>query len=716
MYEAFYGLREKPFTLLPDPDYLYLSPKHQRALTLLEYGMMNHAGFSVICGDTGAGKTTLIRRLLTELGDDTTVGLITNTHRSFGELLNWVLMAFGLDAEGKSKTQMHHMFVDFLVEQYADNKHTVLIVDEAQNMTADTLEELRMLSNINADKDHVLQVILAGQPALRETLRRPELMQFAQRIAVDYYLEALSLEETRAYIHHRLKIAGSESEIFTDEACQAIYKYSGGTPRLINLLCDTSLVYGFAEQIKTINAQLVHDVVEEQHSNSIIPTFKTSQPHAIDSLPSSIENTINEIDSESVEQTFEERDEFENDAISKLTERAVQAVNNAERAAILRQATTTTVKSSVANEAAQSHISAKTESVKDSVEESQRNASVTPISAKHSSEMLKDNKASDEETASKNIEEKYQDVESIEEAEDKINVQNENTAAVKAQLREDDMEEKNSVQNDSRHSRLEDVYPIVHVEENPRKGINLLLLGLAGGLFVAASAMAAFAWVLFSSNDMGMSSKMQSPLTNIQIEEEQRKLEILQKERDAALAVSRALERERDAAITAAKAQQEMRAAEMRAAEILAQQEREAEARLREARARARAAERAEQKALERERILRVKAEERAAELEAQRQEASRLQALSLQNEKSLQDRAVITETIEAVVQPVVVEQPAETGVDKALEAEEVVSLSEKEQQANMEIQKKEKQEADKVFSANPCNSASAKFLSTCKK
>ena len=200
MYESFYGLKEKPFTLLPDPEYLYLSPKHQRALTLLEYGMMNQAGFSVICGDTGAGKTTLIRRLLTELGDDTRVGLITNTHQSFGELLNWVLMAFGLDGDGKSKAQMHNLFIDFLIEQYAQNKHTVLIVDEAQNMDADTLEELRMLSNINADKDQVLQVILAGQPALRETLRKPELMQFAQRIAVDYYLESLSIEETRAYI------------------------------------------------------------------------------------------------------------------------------------------------------------------------------------------------------------------------------------------------------------------------------------------------------------------------------------------------------------------------------------------------------------------------------------------------------------------------------------------------------------------------------------
>ncbi|MDH5765892.1 MAG: AAA family ATPase [Gammaproteobacteria bacterium] len=230
MYETFYGLKEKPFSMIPDPEYLFLSAKHQRALTLLEYGMMNHASFSVICGDTGAGKTTLIRRLLSELGSDATVGLITNTHQSFGELLNWVLMAFGIDPENKSKAQMHQMFISFLIEQYAQNKRTILIVDEAQNMNADTLEELRMLSNINADKDQVIQVVLAGQPGLRETLRKPELMQFAQRISVDYYLEALNKEETATYIHHRLKIAGAEYEIFTERACSEIYKFSGGTP------------------------------------------------------------------------------------------------------------------------------------------------------------------------------------------------------------------------------------------------------------------------------------------------------------------------------------------------------------------------------------------------------------------------------------------------------------------------------------------------------
>ena len=197
MYEAFYGFREKPFSIIPDPSFLYFSTKHQMAFDLLEYGLMNQAGFNVITGEIGTGKTTLIRHLLGQMGPDTTVGLISNTHRSFGELLQWILFAYGLEYRGKEKVEMFHTFLDFMMEEYAQNKRTVLIVDEAQNMAPETLEELRMLSNVNADKDQILQVILVGQAQLRDLLRRPDLEQFAQRIAVDYHLEALDQEETR---------------------------------------------------------------------------------------------------------------------------------------------------------------------------------------------------------------------------------------------------------------------------------------------------------------------------------------------------------------------------------------------------------------------------------------------------------------------------------------------------------------------------------------
>ena len=271
MYEAFYGFKEKPFSMLPDPGFLFLSKKHQAALTLLEYGLLNHVGFCVVSGEPGAGKTTILRSLLERVNDDVTVGLITNTHQSFGGLLDWVLSAFDLHEPGLTHVEMHQKFMDFLIEEYAKKRSVLLIVDEAQNMKADALEELRMLSNVNSEKDQLLQVVLAGQPALKETLRQPELMQFAQRIAVDYHLASLNLEETCGYIQHRLKTAGAERDVFTPAACARIHEYSGGTPRLINLLCVTVLVYGFADQCEMIDVDLVDEMVQERMKDSVVP-------------------------------------------------------------------------------------------------------------------------------------------------------------------------------------------------------------------------------------------------------------------------------------------------------------------------------------------------------------------------------------------------------------------------------------------------------------
>jgi type II secretory pathway predicted ATPase ExeA len=271
MYKQFYHLQEKPFTLLPDPDFLFLSDKHRMALTLLEYGLTNQAGFTVISGEIGAGKTTLIRHLLNNLDREFTVGLITNTHRSFGELLEWILLAFNLEHKGMNKVEMYQRFIDFIISEYGKNRRTVLIVDEAQNMDAETLEELRMLSNINADKDQALQIVLSGQRELRDTLRKPELVQFAQRIAVDYHLEPLSKPEVAGYVRHRMEVAGGDPDTFTPAACAAIQRYTGGIPRLINLLCDTALVYGYAEQRPRIDARLVTEVAREKQQGGIFP-------------------------------------------------------------------------------------------------------------------------------------------------------------------------------------------------------------------------------------------------------------------------------------------------------------------------------------------------------------------------------------------------------------------------------------------------------------
>jgi general secretion pathway protein A len=276
MYESYYGFREKPFTILPDPDFLFLSFKHTMALDLLEYGLANQAGFNVITGEVGTGKTTLIRYLLRQVAHDVTVGLISNTHSHFGELMQWILLAFKLEFRAQSKVEMFQTFLEFLHAHQSQNKRVVLIVDEAQNMNVDTLEELRMLSNVNADKDQILQLILVGQPLLRETLRRPDLTQFAQRVAVDYHLEPLDRDETAQYIEHRVTFAGGKDpKLFEPDACAAVYQHTRGTPRLINLLCDTALVYGYAESRVKIDGQLVQDAAWDKKKGGIFPTLES---------------------------------------------------------------------------------------------------------------------------------------------------------------------------------------------------------------------------------------------------------------------------------------------------------------------------------------------------------------------------------------------------------------------------------------------------------
>ena len=273
MYESFYGFTEKPFTLLPDPAFLYPSKKHKMALTMLQYGLMNHVGISVVTGEVGAGKTTIIRKLLNEIDEQVSVGLISNSHQSFGELLEWVSMAFNLDYRGKDKVSLYDGFINYVIGQYAQSKRTVLIIDEAQNLTPATLEELRMLSNINADKDQVLQLVLVGQPELRATLQRQDLRQFAQRVAVDFHLDPLQLDETRAYITHRIRKAGASYDVFNEDTCELVWKHSGGIPRLINTLCDTALVYGYAEQSKNITTEIMGDVVKDKQTGGLFPVF-----------------------------------------------------------------------------------------------------------------------------------------------------------------------------------------------------------------------------------------------------------------------------------------------------------------------------------------------------------------------------------------------------------------------------------------------------------
>ena len=264
MYEDFYGLKEKPFSIQPDPDFLFFSIRHSMAYAMLEYGVQNHAGFSVICGEIGCGKTTLVRHLLNNLSNELTVGIVYNTHQHIDDLLSWIMLAFNQPYEGKSNLALFDAFQQFLIKSYSENKRVVLIVDEAQNLTPGALESLRMLSNINADKDQLLQIILVGQPQLRDLLRRPDLQQFFQRVSVDFFIPPLQLFEAEKYIQHRLHVAGRDAPLFTPSAVRLIAEAAKGIPRTINILCDTSLVYGYSTNAEKIDVNLVREVLKDR--------------------------------------------------------------------------------------------------------------------------------------------------------------------------------------------------------------------------------------------------------------------------------------------------------------------------------------------------------------------------------------------------------------------------------------------------------------------
>jgi general secretion pathway protein A len=267
MYESFFGFKDKPFSLLPDPSLFYPSQIHREALTLLEYGLYNQAGFTVITGEIGSGKTTLMRYLLDRLEQDMTVGLISHTHQSLGRIMDWICAAFDVQAPRDDRIAQHQAFVDFLLAEYARGRKTLLIIDEAQNLDRDTLEEIRLLSNVNSEHDILLQLLLLGQPELREQLRQPGLEQFIQRISASYHLGRLTPEDSCRYIRHRLRIAGGRPDIFTPDACHAIFHYSQGIPRLINLICDTALVFAYGAGEKHIDGRSIDTFVHSDGSH-----------------------------------------------------------------------------------------------------------------------------------------------------------------------------------------------------------------------------------------------------------------------------------------------------------------------------------------------------------------------------------------------------------------------------------------------------------------
>lgn len=264
MYEEYFGLTEKPFSIQPDPSFLYWGRGHRLAYAMLEYGVVNQAGISVITGEVGCGKTTLIHWLLNQLSDTHTIALLSNIQAGRGDLLSWVLMGFGEPYAGKSHVEMFSQLQNFFIREYARGKRVVLIIDEAQNLSIDMLEEIRMLSNINAGKDQLLQLILVGQPQLKDLLSRPDMLQLAQRIGSDFHLTPLTREETHAYIETRLMIAGGRENIFSPEAMDLVAEHSRGVPRVINTIADTALVYAFSAQEPIVSAETVRNVIRDK--------------------------------------------------------------------------------------------------------------------------------------------------------------------------------------------------------------------------------------------------------------------------------------------------------------------------------------------------------------------------------------------------------------------------------------------------------------------
>jgi putative secretion ATPase (PEP-CTERM system associated) len=262
MYEIFFNLKKKPFDLLPNPEFIFMSKSHKRALTYLDYGIKERAGFILLTGEVGSGKTTIIRDLIKKQNERVVLAKIFNTKVNSDQLVSMINDDFGLPVQGKDKIELLRDLNTFLIEQYAIGNQPTLIIDEAQNLDSTLLEEVRMLSNLETDSAKLLQIILVGQPELRKTLGEPGMLQLRQRISINCHLQPLSRMEIEDYIHHRLEIAGERTAVVFDvEALDIIYKYSRGIPRLINIICDFLMLSAFAEGTKHLDGEMVLDII-----------------------------------------------------------------------------------------------------------------------------------------------------------------------------------------------------------------------------------------------------------------------------------------------------------------------------------------------------------------------------------------------------------------------------------------------------------------------
>ena len=267
MYTSFFGLTCNPFHLTPDPEFLFLSRDHKKALTFLNYGISSNTGFILVTGEVGTGKTTLIRKILKGLQKDIKVARVNNTLVNSEQLISMINDDFGIETNGKDKTRMLRDLSDFIINQYAQGLRTALIIDEAQNLSSELLEEIRLLSNLETDKSKLLQIILLGQPELKKTLAVPELRQLRQRISISCHISPLNRTESEEYVLHRLEIAGNRKAVsFLDGAFDALHSATRGIPRLINIFCDFLLLAAFTEGTKDISVDMVTEIAADLDS------------------------------------------------------------------------------------------------------------------------------------------------------------------------------------------------------------------------------------------------------------------------------------------------------------------------------------------------------------------------------------------------------------------------------------------------------------------
>ncbi len=265
MYETYFGLNESPFNVTPDPKFIFFSQKHAEAFSSLIYGIETRKGFIAITGEIGAGKTTICRFLIENLKGRVKTSLILNPNLSDAQLLAAIVEDFGIEIRSRSRKECFDRLNRFLLNEFYQGGNAVLIIDEAQDLKPKSLEQVRLLSNLETDKQKLLQIVLVGQPELRQTLTQPSLEQLRQRIGVSYHLKTLNEKETEYYIHHRLKVAGwdEEAAFFDSSALQAVFHFSDGIPRLINVLCDRAFLAAYAKGVKLITAEIVDEARQD---------------------------------------------------------------------------------------------------------------------------------------------------------------------------------------------------------------------------------------------------------------------------------------------------------------------------------------------------------------------------------------------------------------------------------------------------------------------